>query len=270
MALSQGKTILFEQMSRRAACIVYKIPLFNYKKAWRAQKSLSTFLRESRDAINADVYHRLIVVQHPSVYTLGRGSSLSNLKFDPNSGEEELLRVERGGEVTWHGPGQVVAYPIFDLTYTPLKKDLHWFMNGVEESVITTLQNYNVEGVRSSVNNGVWVKNNKIAAVGVTASRWITMHGLALNIDPDMDAYDKIVPCGITEPGHGVTSLSRELGQAFKPNDAHSFDAVATDLAESIGQVFDMDIVHCQNPDTELDIFTEMHPTADKLLPIER
>jgi len=155
----------------------------------------------------------ILVVEHPSVYTLGRGSTLENLKFDPadqNGCLHEIHRVERGGEVTWHGPGQVVCYPILDLTQH--KKDLHWYWDGIESAVIDSIASFDVKGERDPAGTGVWVGGAKIAAIGLSASRWITMHGLALNINPDLSHFSKIVPCGIAD--RTVTSLELELARS--------------------------------------------------------
>jgi len=262
-------------MGSRAACVVYRVPgLLDYRKGWRYQKALTTFLNTQRKAENTDTYHRLILTEHASVYTLGRGSTLDNLKFDPLTAAPaavpEVVRVERGGEVTWHGPGQLVAYPIFDLTHPPLKKDLHWFMHSLEQTVVNTLDGLGVPSERSDVNNGVWVGTNKIAAVGVTASRWVTMHGLALNVAPDMSSYDHIVPCGIREPGHGVTSLRQELGTGFMEQHEHSIESLGDALVDAFGNVFGLDMHFSPDAALELDIIEGANPTRDELPPIER
>ena len=147
------------------------------------------------------------------MFTLGRGGSAENLKFEVGGKESaDVIRVERGGEVTWHGPGQIVVYPILDLDNH--KRDLHWYTSQLEESVIRLLkEEYSINGGRNDVNTGVWVDNNKIAAVGVTASRWITMHGMSLNVNPTMKDFNLIVPCGITEEGYGVCSLQQHLSR---------------------------------------------------------
>jgi lipoyl(octanoyl) transferase len=311
---------IHDMRTKKAACIVYKLPgMVEYASSWRQQKALMGFLTEARKvaaaeavmagAATADTTHRLIVTQHSSVYTLGRGSSLENLKFDALASEssKNVVRVERGGEVTWHGPGQLVAYPIFDLTCAPFKKDLHWFMHALEETVMHALKSgFDVDSGRNDVNNGVWVGQNKIAAVGVTASRWVTMHGLALNVHPDMASYDHIVPCGISEPGFGVTSLKQVLydganggggsggggggsgggdggsggggGAAVAAGDIHMKAATETDmmdtaaarLVQSFGEVFNMDMHYSQAPGLELDTIADNNPTRDTLLPLER
>jgi len=213
-------------------CIVYVLPgLTHYETAWRYQRVLAEHTHQQKKACVANKAaswptDHLLLLQHPRIFTLGRGATQKNLKFEVNehgmgqSGQPEVLRVERGGEVTWHGPGQLVAYPIMDInndrpggggdgenTTNAHKKDLHWYTTQLEETVITLLQAppYRVPGVgRHEVNTGVWVshghgqsQHSKISAIGVTASRWITMHGLSLNVNPDMRDYSLIVPCGI-------------------------------------------------------------------------
>jgi len=118
-----------------------------------------------------------------------------------------IYRTDRGGEVTYHGPGQLVVYPILDLRRQPYQKDLHWYLRCMEEVIIRTLAVYDIVGVRDEINTGVWVGDEKIAAVGVSSSRWITTHGFSLNVNPDMSFFDTsfIIPCGIEE--RGVTSI---------------------------------------------------------------
>lgn len=122
-----------------------------------------------------------------------------------------IYRVERGGEVTFHGPSQLVVYPLLDLQRSPMEKDLHWYLRMVEEVIIQTLQRYDIEGIRDGDNTGVWVGENKVAAVGISSSRWITTHGFALNVDPNLEYFDTsiILPCGIE--GKGVTSMAKIL-----------------------------------------------------------
>jgi lipoyl(octanoyl) transferase len=154
-----------------------------------------------------------------------------------------IFRIERGGEVTFHGPGQLVVYPLLDLQREPYKKDLHWYLRMVEEVVILTLQHYNIDGVRDEINTGVWVGENKVAAVGVSSSRWITTHGFAINVYPDLSYFDTsvILPCGID--GRGVTSIAEVLndraGEAAK---VPSVEDVATVVLQSIQGVFGIEI----------------------------
>ena len=157
-----------------------------------------------------------------------------------------VYRVERGGEVTFHGPGQLVVYPLFDLKRPPFRDDLHWFLRQIEEVVILTLKEYGIHGVRDEINTGVWVGPNKIAAVGVAASRWITTHGLALNVNPDLEYFDTslILPCGV--PERGVTSIAGELqGRSGGTTDGDFLESkiptvpqVANVLLEKMEEVF--------------------------------
>ncbi|GAB5029849.1 lipoate-protein ligase b [Nannochloropsis oceanica] len=141
---------------------------------------------------------RLLLLQHPPTYTLGTGSTPTNLLFDPSdpsTAPAALFKTERGGEATWHGPGQLVAYPLLDLKH--YRQDLHWYLRALEEVVIQTLAPLGIEGGREEGLTGVWVEGHKVAAVGVKVKRWVTMHGVALNVDPSMDYFKHIVPCGI-------------------------------------------------------------------------
>ena len=151
-----------------------------------------------------------------------RGGTIDNIKFPRSNTEStrdiigsrpEVYRISRGGEVTWHGPGQLVAYPLLNLAHPWHKKDLRWYVHQLEETVIQTLAKVGILGERSCVNPGVWVGRRKIAAIGISASRWITMHGIALNISCDLSMYETIIPCGILPAQGGVTSINEELSR---------------------------------------------------------
>lgn len=151
----------------------------------------------------------LLLVEHPPVVTLGRSSKNGNLLASPEllaSRGVELHEVERGGDVTFHGPGQLVGYPIIDLKRH--KQDLHWFLRQVEESLIRALAPLGIAGERNTGFTGVWTGGRKIASIGVHARDWVTWHGFALNITTDLSFFDLIVPCGI--PAVEMTSVSRE------------------------------------------------------------
>lgn len=139
----------------------------------------------------------LLLLSHPAVYTLGQGASLTNLKFDPSDPAYSLHRVERGGEVTYHGPGQWVGYPLINLRH--YQQDLHWYLRQLEAVLIETVAAFGLKGDRIAGLTGVWVDGYKIAAIGIRATRWITWHGFALNVNPDMRAFEAIVPCGIRD-----------------------------------------------------------------------
>jgi len=137
--------------------------------------------------------------EHEPVYTLGRGSTWDFVKFAPDAPDVTWYRTERGGEVTYHGPGQLVIYPILNLTrYQP---DLHWYLRQLEEVVVLALAGWGISGERQPGRTGVWVGDRKIAQMGIKVSRWITMHGLALNVAMDLGSFDRIVPCGLGDWG---------------------------------------------------------------------
>jgi lipoyl(octanoyl) transferase len=176
-----------------------------YANAWELQKKF----------FSARLAHRipdvLLLTEHEPVYTLGKGADLNHLLA--NDGELrgkkiDVFNVDRGGDVTFHGPGQLVGYPILDLNKYYL--DIHRYLRDIEEVLIRTTKNFGIEAERSDGYTGVWVKNDKIAAIGVKVSRWITMHGFAFNVNTDLSYFDRIIPCGIFHKG--VTSLQALLG----------------------------------------------------------
>jgi lipoate-protein ligase B len=151
----------------------------------------------------------LVLVEHDPVLTLGANFHDENLLLPVAEYEKrgiEVYRTDRGGDVTYHGPGQIVAYPIFRV-----ERDLHKWLRSLEEAVIRTVGSFGLEGYRFPPNTGVWVSGRKICAIGIKVRRWVSMHGIALNCDADLAPFSLIVPCGIQ--GHGVTSLSEELGR---------------------------------------------------------
>ncbi len=150
----------------------------------------------------------LLFVEHPHVYTLGRGGKQSNVLAPL---EVPVYRTSRGGDVTYHGPGQLVVYPIIDLR-SKLRKDVHRYVKNLEWSAIRTLKTFGLEGARRPPYSGVWIGDKKIAAIGVAVRRCITFHGLALNVNTDLGYFERIVPCGLSWAG--VTSMERELGAA--------------------------------------------------------
>lgn len=173
----------------------------------------------------------VLLLEHPPVYTLGRGSDPQFLKFDPATIAHELHRIERGGEVTYHCPGQLVAYPIVNLQrYQP---DLHWYLRKLEAVVLETIAAFGVTGERVAGLTGVWVGDRKLAAIGIKVSRWITMHGFALNVCPDLTGFDQIVPCGIAD--RSVGSLAQ-----FVPG--LTVDQVVPEVVRAFGQGFGVEV----------------------------
>ncbi len=183
----------------------------------------------------------LLLLQHPPVYTLGRGADVTFLKFNPDRAPYEVYRVERGGEVTYHAPGQLVGYPILNLHR--YRTDLHWYLRQLEEMLIQVLAEFGLNGDRVEGLTGVWIGDAKIAAIGIQARRWITTHGFALNVCPDLSGFDRIVPCGIRD--RGVTSMAQ-----FIPH--ISIDGVYPIVVEKFAEVFGIDNL-CRNSDAIAD-----------------
>ena len=162
-----------------------------------------------------DISDTLLLLEHPHVITMGSGSHAEHVLVSDAEREHmgiELFKAGRGGDVTYHGPGQLIAYPILDLK--PGRKDIHAYLRDLESVVMSVANAYGVEGERSTAGTGVWTSQGKLAAIGVrVSSGWITSHGIALNVSSDLSYFSTIVPCGIRD--HGVTSLERELGAAL-------------------------------------------------------
>ena len=153
--------------------------------------------------------------EHEPVLTVGRAGRASSLRANPallRSRGVEIIPVERGGDITYHGPGQIVAYPILALDGLPAGRDLHRYLRDLEEVLIGTLDGYGIRAGRRPPHTGVWVEDRKVAAIGVAVRRWVTLHGFALNVDPDLSHFDWIHPCGIRDLG--VTSMRVLLGEA--------------------------------------------------------
>ena len=177
----------------------------------------------------------LLLLEHPHVYTLGRNARRENLLVS----EEELaargaqvFQTDRGGDVTYHGPGQLVGYPILDLTQH--QRDISWYMRSLEEVFLHTARDFGVEAVRLPGAAGVWVGNDKLTAMGVHLSRWVTSHGFALNVNTDLRYFEWIVPCGLREKG--VTSLAKLLGRPVE------MEAVTERVVKHFGAVFGLDV----------------------------
>ena len=215
---------------------VSNLGTMSYAEALELQRSIA------RDRISGAIPEDvLLLVEHPPVVTLGRSSKQKNLISSPDflaSKGVELFEVERGGDVTFHGPGQLVGYPIIDLKRH--KQDLHWFLRQVEEGLIRTLSRYGISGERSTGYTGVWTEGRKIASIGVHARDWVTWHGFALNVVTDLSYFDFIVPCGIQDVE--MTSIAKEM--RLRGDDVPSsltVDAVGEVTAEMFGEVFSLE-----------------------------
>ena len=214
-------------MPNRRYCVLKNQKLVKYSEAWADQRSL---VNERID--NPNLNDVLILLEHPPVYTLGTGSTVDFLKFAPQESEFEIHRVERGGEVTYHCPNQLVGYPILNLRY--YQQDLHWYLRQLETVIINAVANYGLKAYRVPEFTGVWLEGKKIAAIGIKVRRWITMHGFALNVCPDMTGFQRIVPCGIADKPVG--SLAE-----FIPN--ITVEQVRVDLAEAFAEIFQVELI---------------------------
>ncbi len=209
---------------------VIDLGTMEYQAAWDVQKDVAVKVRQQ---LIPDV---LLFVEHLPVYTLGRGArgSWQNLIWDQDRREREgisFVEVDRGGDITYHGPGQIVGYPIFD--FKRYRRDLHQYLRNLEEALIYALQEFGITAERMPPNTGVWVGREKVAAIGVKASRWITQHGFALNVAPNLDHFQGIVPCGIQDKG--VTSMEKLLDRRV------TLDEVKPAVIRAMTQVFAID-----------------------------
>ena len=209
----------------------------DYQAAWDLQKELAA------RRLAGEIGDTLLLLEHPPTLTLGRASHAEHLLATPEQLERlqmKVVDVDRGGDITYHGPGQIVGYPILNLREPPHTPDLHRYLRHLEEVLIITLAQWGVTADRFPGYTGVWVgmdtpSPRKIAAIGVKSSRWITQHGFALNVCPDLSHFDLIVPCGIRE--YGVTSLSEHLGILISTTDVLPKVAAAFQQVLGYGEI---------------------------------
>lgn len=228
--------------------IVKDLGLVDYKEAWDYQENIFQEILNIKSANRKDEANSqptpnyFLFVEHPHVYTLGKSGNMENLLLS----EEQLkakgatfYKINRGGDITYHGPGQIVGYPIFDLEN--FFTDIHKYLRFLEEAIILTLAEYGLKGMRSEGETGVWLDvgtpfARKICAMGVRASRWVTMHGFALNVNSDLGYFDNIIPCGIR--GKAVASLNVELGV-----EKIDEEEVKVKILKYLKQLFEADII---------------------------
>ncbi|HDZ07252.1 hypothetical protein LCGC14_0333270 [marine sediment metagenome] len=202
--------------------LVQDLGLKDYKETWDYQEqlfkeTLDLKIRNRREVLDLVTPNHFLYVEHPHVYTLGKSGDISNLLVDEKvlaAKGATFYKINRGGDITYHGPGQIVGYPILDLDN--FFTDIHKYLRFLEEMVILTIAEYGLNAERSPGETGVWLDvgtpfARKICAMGVRASRWVTMHGFALNVNADLGYFDMMIPCGIK--GKAVTSLNVELGK---------------------------------------------------------
>lgn len=224
---------------------VTRLERMGYSEALELQRQVA------RDRISGAIPQDvLLLVEHPPVVTLGRSTKQKNVISSPEflaSKGVELFEVERGGDVTFHGPGQLVGYPIIDLKRH--RQDLHWFLRQVEEALIRTLAHYDIAGERSTGFTGVWTKGRKIASIGVHARDWVTWHGFALNVTTDLSYFDFIVPCGID--GVTMTSIQEEL--TLRGDSAvATLDEAGKLASAAVAEVFELSVLNVSPGDARL------------------
>ena len=221
--------------------------LKDYKAIWDYQESLfrgilKQKMKNRRENLEEKTSNHLLLVEHPHVYTLGKSGDLSHLLINEEQLKQKnasFYKINRGGDITYHGPGQIVGYPILDLEN--FFSDIHKYLRLLEEMVILTLKEYGIQAGRSEGETGVWLDAGtpfarKICAMGVRASRWVTMHGFAFNVNSDLGYFDHIIPCGIREKT--VTSLHVELGVARVPE-----EEVKEKLKKHFCSLFEADLI---------------------------
>ena len=231
-------------MSNRAVTI-RRLGLIDYKEAWDLQEKIFKELvdlkiKNRNENTSFLPQNQLLVCEHPHVFTLGKSGKEDHLLLD-NKGlkdnEADYYKINRGGDITYHGPGQLVVYPIFDLEQ--FFTDIHKYMRFLEEAVILTLSEYGIFGERMEGQTGVWLGvgspvARKICALGVKSSRWITMHGLGFNVNADLKYFDYIIPCGISDKS--VTSMQYELGRKI------DMDELSEKLVVHLSNLFDFTV----------------------------
>ena len=201
---------------------IIDLGISEFKDTWNLQKELQ------KKRILGEIEDQLILVEHPAVYTLGKNASKEHILKKKEG--ISIIQTDRGGNITFHGPGQLVGYPILDLNF--YKRSITWYMRELEQLMIDVLKEYGIEGSTKKGLTGTWVKDHKIAALGVRISRWVTMHGFSLNISPDLSYYQDIIPCGIQ--GYGVTSMAMIMGE-----EVPSIDEVKIKMVDYFKNRFD-------------------------------
>lgn len=219
-----------------------------YKEAWDLQTALhqeivaQKLAHRGQEPGSYPQRHHLLFVEHPPVYTLGKSGSMENLLLSAAEMEARGIAfypINRGGDITYHGPGQLVGYPILDLEC--FFTDVHRYVRNLEEVMIRTLGDYGIAGGRIEGYTGVWIEDDaplkrKICAIGVHLSRWVSLHGWAFNVNTDLEYFDNIVPCGIIDEDKTVTSLAKELGREV------DFETVKQQVKFHFSEVFDCEV----------------------------
>ncbi|KAI3811242.1 hypothetical protein L1987_20961 [Smallanthus sonchifolius] len=249
ITITESNSLVQQTNKRRCKCYDMYKEAVPFAEAWAWQKSI---VEERKSLIdrNEDDLDTLIVLQHQPVYTLGTASSENNLNFDIKDPPLPIYQTERGGEVTYHGPGQLLLYPIMNLRFQ--KMDLHWYLRALEEVVIRVLfSTFSLKASRVEGLTGVWVGDKKLAAIGIRVSKWLTYHGLALNVSTDLSPFSGIIPCGIKDLGVG--SIKELLRGSSRPSSTSSdhddgdgklIDIAHESLLKEFCEVFQLELCH--------------------------
>lgn len=233
-----GKSVIFQDLGK-----------VSYEETWQYQQKLfdraveiKRHNRKHTEDEKKEQKHHLLFCEHPPVYTLGRSGKIDHLLLDEKGLAEEgieFFKINRGGDITYHGPGQLVAYPIFDLD--DFFTDVHRYVRTLEEIVIRSLADFGIRGHREKGYTGVWLEGDetrpkrKICAIGVHLSRWVSMHGFALNVNSNLSHFDHIVPCGIASEDKSVASMQQELGKIV------DMDEVKMNIKDQFAQLFEFE-----------------------------
>jgi len=210
-------------------CVVYQLGLIEYGEAYELQKKLH------QENMSGEIPDTLLLLEHPPTLTIGRSGSMENVLVSKEKLDDEgiaIFSIERGGDVTFHGPGQIVGYPIMDLSSRG--KDIQRYVRDIEEVLIRTLKDFSIAAARDESHAGVWVGNEEIAAIGLSVRRWVTMHGFALNVNPNLEHFSYINPCGF--PDRRATSMAQLLGRDVP------MDAVIRQILAHFSEVFETPI----------------------------
>ena len=227
--------------------ILKDLGIKDYKETWNFQEELfqqiiDLKIQNRKNNTQLQTSNYLLLVEHPHVYTLGKSGDINNLLVTEDQLKVKgatFYKINRGGDITYHGPGQLVGYPLLDLDN--FFTDIHKYLRFLEEVIISTLAHYNLKGERSKGETGVWLDvgtpfARKICAMGVRTSRWVTMHGFALNVNTNLGYFDNIIPCGIR--GKAVTSLEVELGKKI------DFEAIKKEVLKNFKEQFQVELIN--------------------------
>lgn len=226
---------------------LYDLGRMSYSKAWALQKETQKKRVDQKKITkesgikNDDIHDQFFFTEHPHVFTIGKSGNSGNLlkKISELSEiEAEYIETDRGGDITYHGPGQIVGYPIIDLE--EYFTDIHRYLRYLEETIIQTCLEFDIHADRIKGLTGVWVNDEKICAMGLRCSRWVTMHGFALNVNTDLSYFEHIIPCGIE--GKNVTSLEKLIGEKIDP------EKVKNIITEKFSEIFEVDVLRHDEP----------------------